>query len=647
MSSDENRRRRSRRDASAVTRKDDTADDDDECVGVEKQQQQRESRNLRMEYAALTEQVKVELINSSSSRSTFMPIYYEYTYLMTSYVRNQITTRRLLKRLHVLFHDRPKLIIRIKELFPTTTAQEVEDVVQERKNQQNARQQHKNRRQQHPLDDRDILLSAASSRLDEVVTTVRRRLSTCTLINYETLPHANAGDTKDELPTTKTATLDRIGPQCHGCGKFFCISRDNDDVDEGEEEDQESQLNKDDPKKHKDLVCRRCLRVRYCSNDCQTLDKNHPRCHLTSYCYPDLLRLSMNHIRHVTFDTKRQLIQQGQDEKLPNRNLNQTMSTMKLPSSVSASASDMSSVEALDIDITNILHQARMELNRIRNICLYMEQEHCIDSPQGNCQVTYMNDDESDYKWGLDVGVETLCVALNLWENVYTFCSCSGAHETATTTHHHSSSETTTEKEADARNKAGNDTDRQQQQQQWDPARIIYGSDNYESLARIQDIVEHGSLGIQFTVSLPYPQMDTIGSVEGFTTIDCDIPATTPTSTTTEHELPTKCRTHARQICYSQSPFDRLDYALQMSDEVVDASDDDDDNQNWIRQRNLRNMIGMFGLGLELIAMNPRLMKHTWTDENLNLLKQLQNDARTLRSDLIIASCYYVSWFLE
>ena len=220
MSSDENRRRRSRRDASAVTRKDDTADDDDECVGVEKQQQQqqRESRNLRMEYAALTEQVKVELINSSSSRSTFMPIYYEYTYLMTSYVRNQITTRRLLKRLHVLFHDRPKLMIRIKELFPTTTAQEVEDVVQERKNQQNARQQHKNRRQQHPLDDRDILLSAASSRLDEVVTTVRRRLSTCTLINYETLPHANAGDTKDELPTTKTATLDRIGPQ-HGHGQ--------------------------------------------------------------------------------------------------------------------------------------------------------------------------------------------------------------------------------------------------------------------------------------------------------------------------------------------------------------------------------------------------------------------------------------------
>jgi hypothetical protein len=45
---------------------------------------------------------------------------------------------------------------------------------------------------------------------------------------------------------------------------------------------------------------------------------------------------------------------------------------------------------------------------------------------RGNCQDKFVR----DHVCGVDIGVETLCAALNMWKNVFTVNSCSGFHPT-------------------------------------------------------------------------------------------------------------------------------------------------------------------------------------------------------------------------
>ena len=626
-------------------------------------------RQRRIDCVALTEQVKAEysLMEDSgkhhdqpSSVSEKASAYYEYMYIMTAYVRQQIDTTRLYRRLATLFHGKPTLIAKLSELFP----KEAEDAIStsEQGIDTSALSSIPNSTTNHPIDEinksppvttrteeqcndddekrkRNLLLSAAFTRLDHVICQAAKSSSSnnssISLIAYKDLPHASCDDLMDTKLPPSIATLDCIGPQCHGCGNF---AQENNEM----------------------IQCQRCLRVAYCSTNCQKFDDDSPRYHSLEYCHPNLLSLAMHNIHNLDYDTKRTLMNQGKHEQLPNRNLNQTMAVMKLPS---ISKSTATRHDAGNVDMLQILQQANVELNRMRRISLYMEEEHFIQSPQGNCQLTYMD----HQRWGLDVGVETLCVALNLWDGVYTFCSCSGAHGG---THHHDELTATSMETGDEINEETETRKASTKRQSWDPARIIYGSDSYNSLASIQRIVEHGSVGIQFIVSLPYPQMDTIGSVEGFTTIDCEIPGTRAggnrnsvdrcNDCNVENEkhdqkdksranlkIPTKCRTMARQICYTPEPFDRLDYGLQLLGRISGTTAKYENRELFFKQRNLRNMVGMFSLGLDLLEVNPKLRNRKWTKIEHDLLEQLKIGTRALRSDIIIASCSYVGWFLE
>lgn len=327
---------------------------------------------------------------------------------------------------------------------------------------------------------------------------------------------------------TSLDSYSKKGGHCHGCGE-----------------------------QHLDLkLCDHCKRVSYCSRECQMVDWKKPYFHKKS-CRAHLLDIAMNNIYRLALEEKFALMMQGKSP--PNGNVNQTMAKVSCPN---ASA---------------LLDCAEQELGTLEEICTM--PSNIAAGMGGNCQ-----DQHTDHPgYGLDVGVETLCLALSLWPGVYTVTSCSSLHAMAFV--------------PDGRGGFVNPT-----------AVIAYVGDSVDTLASISEIVGRGALGIRFKDAPAREHHDSVRGMEGFCTIDCLVDG-----------KPKKCRAYGREIWWAHHPFDKLDEALWKKE-----------NPPYGRSQN--NLVGCVGLALNLTKGNPSL---EITVDEYERISSLLAAASDLRSRLI------------
>ena len=84
----------------------------------------------------------------------------------------------------------------------------------------------------------------------------------------------------------------------------------------------------------------------------------------------------------------------------------------------------------LRVGVSDLLSTAHEEMKRVGDLSLGSEEK--IGDKAGHSQMEHVN-----YRFGLDDGVETLCLALNLWPGVATVNSCSGLHRGANGMEHY------------------------------------------------------------------------------------------------------------------------------------------------------------------------------------------------------------------
>jgi len=130
-------------------------------------------------------------------------------------------------------------------------------------------------------------------------------------------------------------------------------------------------------------------------------------------------------------------------------------------------------------------------------------------------------------------------------------------------------------------------------------------------------VTEKGALGIKFDVDPTFSHADTVGSLEGLVTIDCDLG---------DKDKPSQCRTMCRRICPPAMPFVQFDSGLWM----VSGKDE----PPYPRIQYL--LIGCVGLALELTKANPSL---TLTAEESRRLERVREEAVAARKRLI--ACAY------
>jgi hypothetical protein len=272
-----------------------------------------------------------------------------------------------------------------------------------------------------------------------------------------------------------------------------------------------------------------------------------------------LLPEAMDHIHRLDVDVKMNLIFSGQAHKVPNANINQTITKVSCP------------------DTATLLASAKEELRRIEELSeMAIEEASSIPGSEQNSYTDHP-------RYGLDIGVQTLCLALNLWPGVFTVNSCSGLHFHASVP-------------------VGPDGE-------LNPTPIVaYMSDDANLLAKIQAIVEKGALGIRFRVDPSDPTSDSLGGLEGFGTVACSL----------GEGKPAMCRAMCREIRLSTEPFDRLDDTLMK------------EHGGMCRIQN--NIVGYFGLALELVKSNP---ERTLGPEENCRLSELQATANDLRTRLV------------
>lgn len=165
--------------------------------------------------------------------------------------------------------------------------------------------------------------------------------------------------------------------QCHGCGQDF-----------------------EDLKR-----CTACNRVFYCSKECQKRDfrksGNHKQC-----CHPDLLSLAMDNIKRLPVDEKMRLNMTGQAHLIPNSQFSQTVAKVSCPS------------------VADFIECANKEYALVRDKLYWRVPAEKAAQYPGNSQSDFVEDN----RYGLDVGVASLCAAINMWPGVYTINSCSNLH---------------------------------------------------------------------------------------------------------------------------------------------------------------------------------------------------------------------------
>lgn len=314
--------------------------------------------------------------------------------------------------------------------------------------------------------------------------------------------------------------LSRCG-QCHGCGRLAT----------------EEELKK----------CARCKRVFYCDKSCQSSDwRTHKR-----QCMEGLLEAALNNLRRSSMSMceKTQLLLSGQGHLVPNGFLNQTMAKVGCPTA----AEFLSSASA---ELEEIISISQMSIEQARGTA-------------GNSLTAYVEHE----RWGLDPGVHSLCLSLNMWPGVFTIESCSGLHALCL-------------------------------------APILplvsFVSDDASALSNIQGIVEKGALGIRFCCG-PSRNIQDAKDLCGLATIDCDLGP----------NKPSLCRTFMRQVRVSATPSDQLDDALLKDSNLL---------------RIQHNMIGNFGLALNLLKGNSSI---TLSTNELEVLGNLEAKALELRVQLI------------
>lgn len=299
--------------------------------------------------------------------------------------------------------------------------------------------------------------------------------------------------------------------------------------------------------------CTQCKRVAYCSRDCQILDWKKPR-HHKRYCQPDFLNTAMSNIHRLPLAQKMEaMINCGH---VPNMFISQTINKVLCPS----------------VDV--LLQCAQRELDSLQVICTIPAHEAA--QMEGNCQTDFV-----DFRYGLDKGIETLCLAINLFPDTYTVNSCSGLHAGAYV----------------PSPKNGGALENQ-------TPFVTYVSDNADTLAAIQRTVEKGALGVQFRDAPCESDKDRIGQMKGFCTIDCVL-----------DDKPTKCRSLCREIWMVELPSDKLDDALWQESQPP-----------YGRIQNA--LVGCFGVALELVKANPSL---DLSGDERKRLSELQASATELR----------------
>lgn len=330
---------------------------------------------------------------------------------------------------------------------------------------------------------------------------------------------------------------DVLQPQCHGCGNFF------------------------PPDKLK--KCTRCKRVHYCSKKCQSLDWKGKRLHAKS-CQPGLLEHAMNNLPLLSMEQKIQLggFEMGsEDNHVPNKNINQTINKVSC------------------VSVSELLDVAEKELSRIK-ILSSMTTDEVADMPRPN-RLEHVN-----YRHGLDDGVETLCLALNLWPGVATVNSCSGLHRCAWL---------------------------QPTEGNWINGEhfVTYVCDDAEIIMKISKIIQAGILGVYLLATCGGEYRDGVGGVDGFATIDYLSP----------NGKIKICRSMCRQIKLHDSlPFDKIDAAVWNHSLM---------NSEPPFMRHQYALVGCLALGLKLVSEAPHL---DLTPQEVEKIDQLMKAARDLRN---------------
>jgi len=327
--------------------------------------------------------------------------------------------------------------------------------------------------------------------------------------------------------------------QCHGCGNDF----------------EKPSLKR----------CTACKRVYYCSKSCQAKDYKKPMKH-KQCCHPNLLSLAMDNIRRLPVDQKAENIAAGNVHLVPNSHFCQTVAKVSCPS------------------VSDFLQCARREYVLVRDKLCFTKKASEAAMCAGNCQYDLVDQN----RYGLDVGVEALCAAINMWPGVYTISSCSGLH-------------------AGAWMPTGPDS-------YFCSDFVQFVSDDADALNHIQAIFERGGFGILYQVTKMDEKSDPIGRQDGFVVIDCDL-------CDGDGDLPRICRTYGRAVSWTPEPFDKLDAFLCMMT-----------NKEPPLRRMQNNLIGFLGVAFELVRANPSL---DMSEEYLQELKEMEKPMMLFRKMLI------------
>ena len=240
---------------------------------------------------------------------------------------------------------------------------------------------------------------------------------------------------------------------------------------------------------------------------------------------------------------------------IPNRNVCQTIGKVSSPK-----------------ESTVFFAEAEDELEKIRERCkMPFEQATTLSGH------TEGGDFVGHPRSAFDVGVKTLCLALNYFPSVYTISSCSGFHEGAFLA------------EAEAI--------------------VLYVAEDYEVMQAIREIVEQGAVGIKFKVGLPSAMADAVGEIAGI--VSLDMPSGGPPGTYST------VRAYGREIRLPEEPFDSLDEALMNEEDPM------------YRTRNC--LVGYFALALELFRPKVAQMD----EECQRKFQELVTSTKELRNQLI------------
>lgn len=278
------------------------------------------------------------------------------------------------------------------------------------------------------------------------------------------------------------------------------------------------------------------------------------------HCHPDFLALAMDNVRRLKPEEKMMLTAAGKQHAVPNSHFCQTVARMSC------------------VSVSDFIKCVEREYVLVRDkLCYNVSPTEAAKYP-GNTQ----RDLVEENMYGLDVGVEALCAAINMWPGVYTVNSCSGLHAGA-----------------------------------WVPSGpqayfcsdyVQFVSDDTEALNNMQAVIERGGFGIKFSVTRIRGTSDPIGNEDGFLVIDC---------VSKDTRLPQRCRTYGRAVSYTPLPFGKLDSMLWMMT---------DEEPPLMRMQYL--LMGFLGVALELVRANPSL---NLTEREKTKLAALENLMRLFR----------------